>query len=666
MQGRKIFRVNGVFSKGAVTKVQAAIVIVIVILAGVGVYFVTRPPPTAPPSMSTTVTSSVSSLPGPANASQLVVVENEPPSSYDPASGFFAGEDEVLVNTYQELAMFNYTSISQFAPILAQSWTNNPSYTSYTFSLRTNAYFANGDAFNASVVWFNFYRTIVMNQVGASYFTNTLYNGTTALATGYAVPAGVPAALEAGGYQISSTNSTLEQIQAAIDLTHILSNFNAANSTIQKIMSYPNQAVVVVDPHTVTFNLVNPYLYFIQVVCVPGAGQVDPAFVDQNGGVQPNSPNTYVNTHTMGTAPYEVKSYTPGEVLTEIANPNYWAAKLPANETNIMLSPPKISTIVVEYATAATEMIQSIESNRASLIEGPPLPALTPNYLPSLATYPGIEVQNLANAPIFLCLMATLDTMQYPYNVTNFRVALSNAVNYTEIISSVGNGYTSSYLGPITPRLPYYNPANLPPYSYNPANSIALLKQLGFQLSLPNGTTINPGGKTLPSLSITYVTEDAAETKIAEEMQTMFSDVGLQFKLNGVTTEGEESLISQPGTAASYPGMLIWYWYPSWLDPVYQDLVVQTNVQYGGISGDVSWFNNTEVNTLTNTLPFVTNSTLVEQRVIQVYNIVYQQVPDLWIYGINPYWVQRSYLNGIIYNPGILGFYYPLMYYASS
>ena len=132
----------------------------------------------------------------------------------------------MLVNTYQELAMFNYTSISQFAPILAQSWTVNSAYTSYTFTLRNNAYFANGDAFNASVAWFNFNRVIVMNQIGASYFTNLLYGGSTAFATGYAVPAGIPAALEAGGYQLSSTNATLRQIQAAMDLTRLLSDFN--------------------------------------------------------------------------------------------------------------------------------------------------------------------------------------------------------------------------------------------------------------------------------------------------------------------------------------------------------------------------------------------------------------------------------------------------------
>ena len=654
------------FSKRAITSVQAAIVIVIIVLAGVAVYFVTRPSPTAPPtSMSTMATSASSSTPGPANSSQLVVEENEPPNSYDPAAGFFAGEDEILVNTYQELVMFNYTSTTEFAPILAQSWTASPSYTSYTFALRNNAYFANGDAFNSSVVWFNFYRTIIMNQAGAFYFTNLLYDESEALASGYNVPAGVPAALEAGGYQLSSTNSTLKQIQAAMDLTALLSNFNTANSTIQKIMSYPNQAVVVVDPYTVLFNLVNPYVYFLQVVAVPGAGQVDPAFVDQHGGVQANSENTYVNTHTMGTAPYVVVSYTPGIVITEVANPNYWAAKLPASESNIMLSTPKIPTIIVEYTTVTNQLIESIETNKAALLEGQPLPAITPNYLPALAAYPGVEVQNLVGAPIFTSLLAALDTQQYPYNITNFRVALSTAVNYTEINTSVGNGYTSQFVGPITPGLDYYNPANLPQYTFDPSKSIALLTQLGFQLSLPNGTTINPGGKTA-QLAITYVTPDAAETKIAEEMQTMFANIGLQFKLNGVTTEAEESLISQPGTAASYPGMLIWYWYPSWLDPVYQDLVVQTNVAWGGIAGNVPWFNNTEVNELTNTLAFNTNATQVKQSVTQVYNIVYQQVPDLWLYGINPYWVQRTYVSGVIYNPGILGFYYPLVYYNSS
>jgi peptide/nickel transport system substrate-binding protein len=646
-----------------------SIVVVILVVAGVAAFLVQRSShgaqsTTTQSSTVTTTTTTTTSAPlGPPNTSELTVVENEPPNSYDPASGFFAGEDEVMTNVYQGLVTFNYTSINQFAPILASNWSYNSDYTVYTFTLRSNAYFANGDAFNASVVWFNFYRTILMNQVGASYFTNLLYNGSEAAITGYALPAGVIRALQAGGYTFPS-NKTLAHIIAAQDLASVLSHFNAQNATIQKIMSYPNQAVVVLSAYKVEFNLVNPYAYFLQVLSVPGAGQVDPKFVDQNGGVQPNTQNTFVNTHTMGTGPYVVKSYVQGEVLTMVANPNYWASKLPQSQSNIMLTPPKINTVIIEYASSATQMIQEIESNRAALIEGPPLPAIAPLYLPTLANYPGVKVVSLPNAPKFLFLMAVLDTEKYPYNITSFRVALAHAINYSQIISTVANGYAVPYVGPISPGLPFYNPDNLPPYSYNTTLSIELLKQLGFRLVFPNGSVINPNGKSA-QLSITYVSSDPAETKIAQELQIMFSQVGLDFTLNPVTTQAEESEISQPGSAPSYPGFLIWYWYPSWLDPVYQDLVVQVNIQYGGISGDVSWFNNTQVNELTSNLPFLTNQTKVEQIVKQVYKIVYEQVPDIWLYALVPYWVQRDYLAGVIYNPGILGYYYALMYYTS-
>jgi peptide/nickel transport system substrate-binding protein len=592
------------------------------------------------------------------------VEENEPPNSYDPATGFFAGEDEILVNTYQELVMFNYTSLSEYAPILANSWSVSANYSTYSFSLRDDAYFANGHPYNSSVAWFNFYRVVLMNQVGAYYFTSLLYNGTTAYATGYNLPAGVDNALAANGYSLSSTNASLRQAQAANDLAAILSHFNPSNSTIQKIMSYPGQAVVVTGTYSVKFNLINPYLNFLQVVGVPGAGQVDPAFVDANGGVTPNQQNTYINTHTMGTAPYVVKSYVQGEVCTMVANPNYWAAKLPAGSTNVMLTPPKIPVVILQYTSSASQIIQSVESNTASLVGPLSLPALTPNYLPELAAYPGLVVRNFPNAPKFLVLESVMDTLQYPYNVTDFRVAIVHAINYSEIISSVGNGYTEPFVGPIGPGYPYYNPGNLPVYPYDPSSSIQLLKSAGFRLSLPNGTIINPAGKA-PLLAITYTSDDPAETKIAQEMQIMFEDVGLQYTLNGVTTEAEESAISQPGTASGYPGMLIWYWYPSWSDAVYQDLVVQTNVVDGGISGDVSWFNNTQVNSLTTTLPFLTNPSQINQTVTQVYSIVYQQAPVAWLYAINPYWVQRSYVSGVFDNAGILGYYYALMYYGT-
>jgi len=696
-----LFNLN--FRKSKVSAVSRAIVVIIVIIviiiAGAGIYYATLPTTTQPitssttssttssgsssttttssssgststtstSTTSTTTSSSTGTFPGPKNSSQLVEESNAPPVSYDPATGFFSGEDEVLVNTYQGLLLYNYTSISTFAPLLAVNWSANANATSYSFNLRTNAWFANKHPFNSSAVWFSIYRAMIMNQIGASFYTNLLYNGTTALATGYNVPKGLPAALQAAGYSLSTTNATLQQQQAGIDLVAILSNFNPSNATIQRVMNYSQQAVVATGTYSVTFNLLSPYLDFLQVIASPPAGMIDPAFVDAHFGVQAGSSNNYTNIVTMGTGPYQVLpgGYITSQVLTMVANQNYWAAQLSASQSNIMLTPPHIPSVVIEYTTTTSQIIQSISNNLAGLVTGPPIPAISPVYLPSLAATPGVQVFSLPNAPKLVFLMSVLDTEQYPYNITNFRLALAHAINYSEIYETVTFGYGQPFVGPISPGLPYYNPGNLPPYSFDANLAIKLLSDLGFKLVLPNGTIINPSGTSLPPLTISYINNDPAHVKIAQELQLMYENVGVYYTLNPITVAEEESDIFQPGTASSYPGYLLWYWYPSWLDPVYQDLVVQVNPLYGGILGDVSWFNNTQVNSLTTNLPFLTSATQINQSVTQVYNITYSQAPDIWLYAIVPYWVQRTYVSGLFFNPGILGNYYALVSYTS-
>jgi peptide/nickel transport system substrate-binding protein len=652
------------YGGGVSRTVIAVIAIVIVVAIVIGIYYALTIKPT-PPKPVTNVTKPVTtvSCPLPSNTSVIISIENEPPNSVDPAVGFYAGEDEIMTNVYQGLIMFNYTSINSFVPIIASSWQVAPNYTVYVFNIRHGVYFANGDPVNATTFWFSIYRVILMNQVDASFFTNILYNGTEATITGYAIPWGACHALAyATGNSAYTSNYTL----CAYALANVLSNFNVHNVTIQKLMSYPNQAIVVLDPYTLEFKLLNPYMFFLQILAEYPASAVDPVFVDQNGGVVPNQQNTYMNTHTMGTGPYQVVQWVPGQMVVLQANPNYWAAKLPPSESNIMLTPPKIKTVILEYTSSANQIINMLESGKAQLMGPLAIPALPPLYLPSLEQNPCLRVViEPTSAPTWLFLMITLDTQKYPLNITAVRAALVNAINYTEILDTVAMGAGELYVGPISPGMPFYNPGNLPPYNYDPNLAIQILKSLGFKLTLPNGTVINPNGQPL-SLTLTYVSDDPAQVKIAQEVQIMLSQIGVQLTLNPVTTQQEENLISQPCTAPSYPQMLIWYWYPSWLDPVYQDLVVQTNAMYSGIAGNVACFNNTEVNDLTNVLPFITNETLMTQYVTEVYNITYQQAPDIWLYAIRQYWVQSCYVQGVFWNPGILGYYFPLMYYNTT
>jgi peptide/nickel transport system substrate-binding protein len=574
-----------------------------------------------------------------------------------------------MINVYQGLVMFSYISTTQFAPILAKDWSAAPNSTTYTFDLRSNAWFANGHQFNASVVWYNYYRSILMNQLGASFFTNILYNGTTAFSAGYNLPSGVVAAMTANGYKFSQTNSTLQAQQAASALATMLSKFNPSNSTIQKIIAYPHQAVQVVSNYVVRFNLIQPYRLFLYVMASPGTLIADPGYINQNGGVSPNSQNSFMNTHSMGSGPYITRSYTPGEVLVFQANPNYWAAKLSASETNVMLTPPHIHVIITQYFNGGTsQMVQGFENNQAGMIQGPPLPSinLAPSFLPSLSQMVGINITAYPGAPKFAFLMAALDTQKYPTNITNFRLAVAHAVNVSQIIQTVLSGYGQPYVGPIPPGLPYYNPTKLPQYRFDPELSIQLLSKLGFSLNLPNGTVINPNGKQVPTLIFGYTAGDAAQEKLVQEMQIWLQTVGVPTKLTPYTGAIETSILTQPGNAPTYPNIMIWYWYPGWLDPVYQDMVAQVNGLYGGFAGNVAWLNNATINQLTSQLPFISNQALYNSTVNKVYGMVYQQVPDVWLYASVEYSMTRSYLGGVVFNAGLTGTYFAFLYYKST
>ena len=656
--------------KNAITRLTAvALVVIIVLLVVLTTSLVLFNKSSATHSISSVSTSATTSgaASAPPNTSQLTVLAIGGPRTLDPAGLFSSEETLVGINVYQELVQLNGTSTDVFDPVLATSWSSNSNDTSFVFNLRSNAYFMNGDAFNASVVWFNFYRTIVMNQIGSSFFAGFLYNASLASSTGYAVPAGLPEALAANGYSLSTSNISLRQQQAANDLANILSHFDPSNTTVQSIMSYPNQAVVVLNNTAVRFNSLVPYPYFLYLISSSAGGQVDPAFVDSHGGVAPNHANTYIAANgAVGTAPYYVKSYVQSQVLVLNKNPNYWGSKIPQNQQNIMIAPAHIPVVVIEYFQQSSQIIQGLQNNEGALMAGPPIPVLSPLQADSLANVAGLKVVALTNAPTYSFLEASFDTQKYPTNITDFRLAVVHAINYSEIISTVAAGYGVPMVGPISPGLPYYNPDGLQPYQYDPELSISLLESLGFRLNLANGTVVNPSGKPVPTITFVYWNADPSETKIVQEVQIMLSQVGIPVQLLGETSSEGLASVSQPGTASSYPSLYIQYWYPSWFDPIDQDLVALTNVANAGIPVNTAWFNNSVVNNLTNQLPYLTNQAEIRHDVAVVYNITYSQAPYIWFYALKPYWVQRTYLSGVFYNPAFEGFYFPTMYYNTT
>ncbi|MGP8071054.1 MAG: ABC transporter substrate-binding protein, partial [Candidatus Bathyarchaeia archaeon] len=232
----------------AISRVVAVVfVVVIIVLAGVG--FLLISPRTTTPSSSTSSASSSMSGFGPSNSSVLVddcAGFLGTPDALDPATAVVEPDNWVFNNVFQELTSFVGPNSTEgvVTPALAQSYTiqNNQI---LTFNIRPGVAFSNGNPVNAAVIWFSFVRNLYMNQgiVALNYFYLTV-NTTTPTITGLTLPWGLLNAVQSATGLPTTTNYKL----AETVLNNMLSNFDANNATIQKIMSYPDQAYVVTGP----------------------------------------------------------------------------------------------------------------------------------------------------------------------------------------------------------------------------------------------------------------------------------------------------------------------------------------------------------------------------------------------------------------------------------
>ena len=234
-------------SKRAVTKTVAAIgIIVVIVLIAVAGYVMYQPAVT--PTQTAT---------GPTT---LVVDKANELQSVDPAFDYEYAGWEVIANLYQTLITYDHADSTKYVGLLATSWTASSDGLVYTFKLRQDVKFSNGDQFDANAVKYSFDRVLKMNQPPSWILSQSL---------------------------------TLDSVK-------------------------------VIDQYTVEMHLTQPYSAFLATLCTMVAEVVDPAVVEAHGGVVPNATNPWMDSNAIGTAPFMLQEWIKGDHLTLARNPNYW------------------------------------------------------------------------------------------------------------------------------------------------------------------------------------------------------------------------------------------------------------------------------------------------------------------------------------------------------
>lgn len=486
-----------------------------------------------------------------------------------------SGEGEEISGNAYLAPLYYDNSTTQYFGITATSWSVTPNGCAWTFNWRTDIYYTNGDPFNAYVVWWGVYRAFFVEQ-GVSFFAGILFNGS--------------------GVTLGDVNS-----------------FNTAtnvptNSTLLSIMQQGN-AVQVVNASETIFHLTSP-CYVANFLGLVAAGYmfdfVDPYYVEQHGGVQLNTANSWMSIHGSddGDGPYIVSQYTPEEDAVLIANPHYWAQNL-ANP-NYFERPARIPEVIENFKTNPLTRDLDLDSGKVNIavIQFPDISTVLSSnstlYIPNWG--PGGTVEFLG-----------LDTEKAPLSNILVRRAIIAAINLTAVRQVSYDGYITPVVGPGLHGFAGYNDSIQPP-AYN----VTLAKQLLVQAGYPNGNG-------LPSLVFDIVSGSYMLTG-GQVIVSDLAAIGITVNLN---VKSEASLIAAEGSccgnASSYP-----------------DIQLQSTTNYPDFSGYAYtvdqqdgayfFFNNQTIHSLLVQISSDNNATGDRNHLISEATLeIQQQAPVIWL-----------------------------------
>ncbi len=375
----------------------------------------------------------------PQKGGEITVAYKDDLATLDPAIGYD------WTNWPAEKLVFDglldYDSGTTIVPRLAESLPEiNSDATQYTFKLRKGVKFSNGREFTSDDVVYTITRVLdpKTSSPGAGFFT------------------GIKGAQDF----IDGKATSVAGIQAP-------------------------------DPYTVIFTLESPDVTFLNKMALNFAYIVPKEEVAKEGDQFGHQP--------VGTGPYTLKSWTSGQSLVFVRNPNYF-----------MSDRPYLDQITIQVGVAPDVALLRLEKGDIQLMGDPP-PGADWARISADPTW----ANRLEKQPQVSTIYIAINTTVKPFDNVQVRQALNMAIDKQHIIQLLnGRGTVANQILP--PAMPGYD-KTYTGYEYNPDKAKALLAQAGF----PNGF----------ETSIECISVDP-QPKLCESFQADLAKIGVKLDIN--------------------------------------------------------------------------------------------------------------------------------------
>jgi peptide/nickel transport system substrate-binding protein len=607
-----MYKIKKLWQHSGIGRVAVAIIIVVVVLiAGIGIVYVT--------STSHTSSSSTTTAPVPQT---LSIDDIQWPSAdfnelYCATGSCYPDWAEDAV--YQPLVSINPAAEEQqgklvFLPGLAQNWTVSPDGLTYTFNLRQGITFSNGDPFNAFQVW--------MQMYAIYYFTG---NSSTWLNS-------------APLFNMSTVNFG----PATIALITQSGLINPSRQVLS-IMENKSWPIYITGNYSIVYHLSEPFEWLTGSL-VGAAGLIfDSQFVLEHGGFgTPGSLNSYFNQNPIpGTGPYVISKIVEDSYAEFTQNPNYWArnwtqAQIAANP---LFDPGHVKNVIIYNKADDTSRFVDLSTGSAQIST-----ILNPDWNEVILNP---QKYGYIDTPYgFGTAAVAMNTMLYPTNITDVRLAIVHAINYSDIAAKSFHGALTPFVGPEFPGWSqYYDPGNLPPYSYNLTLAQHYMSESGIT-GTPTLTFLVAVGCTFCESTAEIIQSDLAQINInvqidEEPTGQVYSTTLASYSYLSSNAQTIQNLMFTCGT----------YCTPISLDPTSEWVGLASNLS---LSGDDAIYSNPAVLTCISAIRLAPNSSSTLATCKQAQQDIYNDAPYAWLGELHLWWGDGS----IVWNKNVVkGFY---------
>jgi peptide/nickel transport system substrate-binding protein len=216
----------------------------------------------------------------------------------------------------------------------------------------------------------------------------------------------------------------------------------------------------------------------------------------------------------IGTGPFALQAFVPGQVITLTANTSYW------------MGAPRVSSLVFRSYGSADALVDALKAGEVDVITDVP-----PNSIAALKTDPSVQVVtgpqvhfrnllfNVSSRPGSSGHLALKDKQ--------VRLAIASAIDKQQLIDLALAGRGTPGLTIIPPVLgKWFNPG-LQADEFELAKADQVLQNAGYKDTNNDGVRETPGGKSL-KLRLFIASEDATGSQEASMITNWLGLVGIQ------------------------------------------------------------------------------------------------------------------------------------------